>query len=130
IPRLQDVNVVLEEPFLIQIRLVDLALGSVLFDEPVVAKRLRILLFGDPHDLGCLRFESLQLTWPDLQVGVQFQMAHNSSSIALRDVASTEDSLARRHREASIAFASFWRAALQIVSTSSAESRVSGLKNV
>src|SRR5262245_46376441 len=42
-PRLEDVHVVLEKPFFIQVRLVDLALRSILFDEPVVTERLRIL---------------------------------------------------------------------------------------
>src|SRR5262245_51507042 len=85
IPRVQDVQVVLEKPLFIQARLVDLALRSILLDEPVVPQRLRILLFGDPHDLRCLRCESFQLTWPDLQVSVQFKMGHNSSSNAFRD---------------------------------------------
>src|SRR5262245_36159188 len=43
IPRLEYVHVVLEEPFFIQVRLVNFALGPVLLDEPVIAKRLRIL---------------------------------------------------------------------------------------
>jgi hypothetical protein len=63
----------------IQGRLVDLALGPVLVDEPVVTNGLRVFLSRQPHDLGRLRFESLQSTWPDLQLSVQFQIAHDSS---------------------------------------------------
>jgi hypothetical protein len=38
------------------------------------------LLSRQPHDLGRLRFESLQLTWADLQVSVHFQIGHDSCS--------------------------------------------------
>ena len=78
-PRFHDVRVVLDQAFFTQVRLVDLALGSVLVDEPVVAKGLRVLLSRQPHDLGRLGLEPLQLTWTDLQVSVHFQMAHNPS---------------------------------------------------
>src|SRR5262249_42520430 len=79
-PRFQHVRVVLEQPLFIQIRLVNLALHSVVFDEPVITKRLCILLPCDPYDFGRLGFESIQLSWPDLQVRMHFQMAHDSSS--------------------------------------------------
>src|SRR5262252_8606638 len=76
--RLHDVHVVLEEPFLIHVRFVDLALGTVFFDEPVVAKRLRVLVARNPYELGGLRFEALQSPWTDLQMRVQFKVAHGS----------------------------------------------------
>jgi hypothetical protein len=60
---------------------VDLALCSILVHEPVVPKGLGVLLSGEPHDLGNLILEPLQLTGTDLQVSVQFQMSHDSSSM-------------------------------------------------
>src|SRR5512146_1495877 len=61
--RVHDVGVVLDQTLLAQVRLVDLALGSVLVDEPVVTQRVRVSLSRQPHDLGCLYLESFKLTW-------------------------------------------------------------------
>jgi hypothetical protein len=58
---------------------VDLALGPILFDEPVETKRLCILFARDPENFRRLRFESLELACADLQMRVQFQVTHKSS---------------------------------------------------
>src|SRR5262245_40198146 len=77
--RFHDVEVVLEQPFFIHVRFVDLALRAVFFDEPVVTKRLRIQLLRNPYELGGLGFERFQLARADLQVRVQFELTHDSS---------------------------------------------------
>src|SRR5215471_10460352 len=91
-PRFHHVRVVLEESFFIHVRLVNLALGAILFDEPVVAKRLRVLHARDSNELRRLRLKSLQLTGPDLQVSMHFQMTHDilPTSHALWDVTRTK----------------------------------------
>ena len=70
--RLQHVRVVLEESVFIHVRFVHLAFGSVFCDEPVVTKRLRILLPCDANELRGLPPESVELTGPDLQMRVDF----------------------------------------------------------
>ena len=70
------VQIVLEKPCFIHVKLVNFALRTILFDEPVVTQGFRILLTRDPNEFGRLGLEALQLTWPDLDVGVQFEMTH------------------------------------------------------
>jgi hypothetical protein len=56
---------------------VDLALGSVLVEEPVAAKRVRVLFSGDVQNLGRLGLESLELARADLHSGDDFQIVHD-----------------------------------------------------
>src|SRR5262249_6805609 len=95
--RLQDVHVVLEEPLFIDVRFVDLALRAIFPDEPVVTKRLRIPLPGNPYELGGLSLEPLQLAGTDLQVSVQFEMAHDASlALSSTDVSDFQTVLGMR----------------------------------
>jgi len=56
-----------------------------LLDEPVVTEGLRILLPGDPHDLGHLGFEPLESTWSDLQSAHAVPNGSGSSSLRHRE---------------------------------------------
>src|SRR5262249_2750338 len=74
--RRHGVHLVLYQALLIGKQFVDLALCPVLVDEPVATKRVRVLLMGDAQNLGCLGFESLELTRADLQASDDFQIVH------------------------------------------------------
>src|SRR5262249_4921213 len=64
---------------------------------PVVTKRLRIPLPGNPYELGGLSLEPLQLAGTDLQVSVQFEMAHDASlALSSTDVSDFQTVLGMR----------------------------------
>src|SRR5215471_422852 len=79
VPYRYDMLVVFDEPLFAEVGLVDLALGFVLVDEPVVAKGLGVLLSRQPENLSHLRLEPLELTWADLQASDDLQMARDAS---------------------------------------------------
>src|SRR5262245_27300814 len=61
LPSLGDVVRMLEETVGVDIPLANLALRPVVADEPVVAERLRVLLPRQPHHLGRLAHEPVEL---------------------------------------------------------------------
>jgi hypothetical protein len=76
-PRLHDVHLVLDQPLLVGEHLMHLAFGSVLVDEPIAPKGVRVLLAGQTYDLGRLGLHALKLTWADLGMSDNFQEAHD-----------------------------------------------------
>jgi hypothetical protein len=78
VARLKDVPVVLDQPFRTGVRFVDLALGAIFCQEPVLSQCLSVLLFRDPDAFCCLLLESLQLPGPNGQVCEDFK-CHTSS---------------------------------------------------
>ena len=79
VPHLKDMLVVFDEPLLAEVGFVDLAVGFVLVNEPVVTKGLGVLLLRQSEDLGCLSLESLELAWADLHTGDDMQIENGSS---------------------------------------------------
>src|SRR5215469_8604881 len=78
VPHLNDMLVVLDEPFFAEVDLVDLAVGFVLVEEPVVTKGLGVLLLRQSENLGCLGRESLELAWADLHTSDDRQMVYGA----------------------------------------------------
>src|SRR5215471_16138771 len=79
VPHRNDMLTVFDEPLFAEIGLVDLAVGFVLVEEPVVTNGLGVLLLGQPEDLGCLGLELLQLAWADLHPSDDRQMIRDAS---------------------------------------------------
>src|SRR6516225_5335928 len=88
VPRRNDMLVVFDEPLFAGVGLVNLAVGSVFVEEPVVTEGLGVLLLRQPEDLGCLGFESLELAWADLHTGDDLQMVYGASRNRSRRVKS------------------------------------------
>src|SRR5512132_716679 len=68
----------LEQAIGVDVALPDLALGSVVADEPVVAERLRVLLPRLPHHFGGLLPEAVELAFADLQSGSHLKHVFSS----------------------------------------------------
>src|SRR5215470_5255112 len=77
--RRHGVHLVLDQSLFVGEQLVDLALCSVLVDEPVAPKRVRVLLSSGAQDFGRLSLESLELTGADLHPSDDFQIVHVSA---------------------------------------------------
>ncbi len=75
---LGDVVGVLDQGVGVDVALPHLALGSVVAEEPVVAEGLRVLLPRQPHHLGGLLLEPVELAVADLQS--RFDLEHVSAS--------------------------------------------------
>src|SRR5207248_7510258 len=88
VPGRNDMLVVFDEPLFAEVGLVNLAVGFLLVQEPVVTKGLGVLVLRQPEDLARLGFESLELAWADLHTGDDLQTADGASLKRCRRVKS------------------------------------------